>query len=357
MPRETTKTFEVERLEILDTDGEADDSLVPDLAEETFKDLWFHMKRGRRLDERALKFSYGGRIHIFAPAKGQEAAQVGTSYALQEEDWLIPSYRDHIASFVRGLPLEYIVLYWGGDERGNAMCPDKNVYPVSVPVGSQPLHAVGEAYSYKVDGEDRVAMTYFGDGATSTGDTQEAMNFAGAWQVPAVFVCQNNQYAISVPREDKQTHAETIAQKAVAYGIPGIQVDGNDILAVYSAAMEAVERARNGEGPTLIECETYRRGPHTTPDDPDRYRTDEEEDSWAEKDPIERYETYLLNEGILDEETIEETEEEIEEEIKKAITRFEEIEDKGPSFIFDKIYEEKTWALKEQEESIQSEID
>lgn len=353
MPR-TTTSFEIERLEILSEDGSVDEDLVPDLSNDTLMELWYHMKRGRRLDERALKLSYGGRIHIFAPAKGQEAAQVGTAFALREKDWMVPSYRDHVAGIVKGLPLEYIIQYWGGDERGNAVSTSSNVYPVSVPVGSQPLHAVGEAYAHQKDGDDHVVMTYFGDGATSTGDTQEAMNFAGAWQVPAIFVCQNNQYAISVPRKEKQTSAETIAQKAIGYGIPGIQVDGNDIFAVYKATMKAFERAKNGEGPTLIECETYRRGPHTTPDDPSRYRSDEEEEKWKKKDPLKRFKQYLLDHDVMEESEFTEMEENINEELAEAISRFQSSDEQDPTSIFDTIYEEQTWNLREQQEEMDS---
>ncbi len=270
MPRNVVQDFSIEHVQILDKDGNVDEDLEPDLDEEALVDLLFHMKRGRLLDERALKLSYGGRLGIFAPAKGQEAAQVGTAYAMAEQDWIFPSYRDHIAGIVRGMDLEYSLLYWGGDERGIDYGHAHNVFPIAIPVGSQPLHAVGHAYASQMDGKDSVAVTFFGDGATSTGDTQEAMNFAGAWDVPVLFLCQNNQYAISVPREKKQTGSETIAQKAVSYGFEGVQVDGNDALAVHQEVQKALEKARSGGGPTLIEAVTFRRGPHTTPDDPDR---------------------------------------------------------------------------------------
>ncbi len=357
MPKEVKHSFDVEHVQILDEDGNVDEELEPDLDEEVLWELLYHMKRGRVMDERGLRLSYGGQINIFAPAKGQEAAQVGTAMALDEQDWMVPSYRDHVAGYVRGLPLEYAILYWGGDERGINDGTDYNTYPVSIPVGSQPLHAVGEAYSHMVDGEDTVVMTYFGDGASSTGDTQEAMNFAGAWDVPVVFVCQNNQYAISVPRKDKQTGAETIAQKAIGYGIKGMQVDGNDILGTYATAQAAVEYARNGRGPTLIEAVTYRRGPHTTPDDPDRYRTDEEEEQWAEKDPITRFEKYMKEKNVVSDDDLQELEETVEEEVKEAVQRFKDMEDKDPGFFFDQIYEEKTWNLKDQEEQLRSELE
>lgn len=356
MPKETHVEFTIPYLQILDPEGDVDEDLEPDLDDGTLKEFYYHMKRGRLLDERGLSLSHGGRLGIFAPAKGQEAAQVGSASALDEDDWLVPSYRDHIAGFVRGLNLEYVLQYWAGDERGLDDGTDYNTYPISIPVGSQPLHAVGEAYAHRVDGEDTVVMTYFGDGATSTGDTQEALNFAGAWDVPVVFVCQNNQYAISVPRDNKQTGAKTLAQKAIGYGIEGIQVDGNDILAMYEAASEAVERARNGGGPTLLEAVTFRRGPHTTPDDPDRYRSDEEEEKWEQRDPIDRFERYLLDRDIIDEDDIESVTEEASQEVKEAVKRFENLDDREPWFFFDQIFEEKTWNLEEQEAFLKDEL-
>jgi len=357
MPRNVVQDFSVEHVQILDKDGTVDEDLEPDLNDEKRIDLLYHMKRGRLLDERALKLSYGGRLGIFAPAKGQEAAQVGTAYALAEQDWIFPSYRDHIAGIVRGMDLEYSLLYWGGDERGIDYGYAHNVFPISIPVGSQPLHAVGHAYAAQMDDQDSVAVTFFGDGATSTGDTQEAMNFAGTWDVPVLFLCQNNQYAISVPREKKQTGSETIAQKAVSYGFEGVQVDGNDALAVYQEVQSALEKARSGGGPTLIEAVTFRRGPHTTPDDPDRYRSEEEVEEWKERDPISRFESYLLDDGVIDQDDLDEMEETIKEEVDDAIFRYENIPEKDPIFFFDQIYEEKPWHLKEQQQQLLKELE
>jgi pyruvate dehydrogenase E1 component alpha subunit len=356
MPRNVVNEFSVEHVQILDKDGNIDEDLDPDLDDEELYELLYHMKRGRLLDERALKLSYGGRLGIFAPAKGQEAAQVGTAYALSEQDWMFPSYRDHLAGIVRGMDLEYSLLYWGGDERGIDYGYAHNVFPIAIPVGSQPLHAVGHAKANQMDDKDGVAVTFFGDGATSTGDTQEAMNFAGAWDAPVLFLCQNNQYGISVPRE-KQTGAETIAQKAVSYGFEGVQVDGNDALAVYQEVKRALKKARDGGGPTLIEAETFRRGPHTTPDDPGRYRSDEEVEKWKERDPIKRFEAYMKSEDLLDDDELEDLEEEIKEEVDEAIFRYENIPEKDPIFFFDQIYEEKPWHLEEQQQQLLDEIE
>jgi pyruvate dehydrogenase E1 component alpha subunit len=195
--------------------------------------------------------------------------------------------------------------------------------PISIPVGSQILHAVGIAWAMKYRGKDDVAVTFFGDGATSQGDFHEGLNFAGVFQLPVVFICQNNQWAISIPRS-KQTRSPTLAQKASAYGIPGIQVDGNDILAVYAAAREAVDRARSGGGATLIECVTYRMAMHTTADDPKRYRSDAEVEAWRRKDPISRFQSYLGAKGLLGEAAVQEEEAAIAAEIQAAVERAEE---------------------------------
>src|SRR5437879_9421140 len=205
------------------------------------------------------------------------------------------------------------------DSDGNLhAAPDQHDLPITIPVGTQLPHAVGLAYAAQYKGDDAVVMVYFGDGATSEGDFHEALNFAGVWHVPVVFVCQNNQWAISVPLK-KQTHSRTIAQKALAYGLPGLQVDGNDVLAVYAATKEAVDRAREGNGPTLIECVTYRLGVHTTADDPTKYRSEEEVREWERKDPLTRFVEYLRKKNLLDEGL----EQEVDAEIAAAVKRFE----------------------------------
>jgi pyruvate dehydrogenase E1 component alpha subunit len=217
---------------------------------------------------------------------------------LRDDDWLVPSFRETAAEIWRGRSLESVIIGNNGFSEAATLDPPGTTLPVSVPVGSQMLHAVGIAWAARYRREDRVVLTFFGDGATSEGDFHEAMNFAGVYQAPVVFVCQNNHWAISIPRV-KQTRSKTIAQKAVAYGMPGIQVDGNDLLAVYTAVEEAVARARSGGGPTLVECVTYRMMMHTTADDPRRYRTDEELESWKAKDPITRFEAYLRRKKLL----------------------------------------------------------
>src|SRR5881396_3312985 len=290
----------VEYLSILDSDGNLDAALEPRLSPAELKSLYRAMLLGRRFDERMVRLQRQGRIGTFAPIKGQEASQLGSVFTLRATDWMVPSFRETAAMIWRGWPLEKILLFFAGYVEGGQPAPDQHDLPITIPVGTQLPHAVGLAYAAQYKGDDAVVMVYFGDGATSEGDFHEALNFAGVWHVPVVFVCQNNQWAISVPLK-KQTHSKTIAQKALGYGLPGIQVDGNDVLAVYAAAREAVERARAGEGPTLIESVTYRLGVHTTADDPTKYRTQEEVTAWEQKDPLTRFRAYLEKRNLLEE--------------------------------------------------------
>src|SRR5919106_6258569 len=276
MPRTVLEPrFQVEYLSILDSDGNLDASLEPDISPQELKRLYRAMLLGRRLDERMIRLQRQGRIGTFAPIKGQEASQLGAAFTLRPSDWMVPSFRETAAMIWRGWPIEKMLLFSAGYLEGGQPAPDQRDLPITIPVATQLPHAVGLAYAVQYRDDDAVVMAYFGDGATSEGDFHEAANFAGVWHVPVVFLCQNNQWAISVPLK-KQTHSRTIAQKALAYGFPGLQVDGNDVLAVYAATREAADRARSGGGPTLLECLTYRLGVHTTSDDPSRYRREAE---------------------------------------------------------------------------------
>ena len=324
MPRNTmTVSDKVEYLSILNEKGELDASLEPDISEELHFKLHRALFLARKFDERLLNLQRQGRIGTFPPISGQEAAQLGAVALLRPSDWMVPAFRETAAEIWRGRSLESVIIYNNGYSEGAEIPPDLNNLPISVPVASQILHAVGLGWAAKYRQTDDVAMTFFGDGATSEGDFHEGLNFAGVFQTPVIFVCQNNHWAISIPVA-KQTRSKTLAQKALAYGMPGIQVDGNDILAVYTAAKEAVDRARAGQGPTLVECVTYRMAVHTTADDPKRYRTEEEVQKWRERDPIVRYQKYLMDKGLLSQDKIAGIEDEILAEIQAAVDGAEE---------------------------------
>ncbi len=361
MPRTRVELPEaIDHLSILNEKGELDRPLEPAVPDDTLLRLHRTMLLARRFDERLLSLQRQGRIGTFPPIAGQEAAHLGAVAVLRPSDWIVPAFREMAADIWRGRPLESIIVYNNGFNEGGRIPADRNDLPISIPVGSQILHAVGIAWAMKYRGRDDVAMAFFGDGATSQGDFHEALNFAGVFQVPAVFVCQNNQWAISIPRA-KQTRTRTLAQKALAYGIAGIQVDGNDLLAVYAAADEAVQRARSGAGATLIECVTYRMAVHTTADDPKRYRTEAEVEQWRGRDPITRFQKYLAAKGLLDEQAIAAEEEAVQAEIQGAVERAEE-EMKGlgdPLLMFEHAYAEMPAYLKEQREEfirLQAEI-
>ena len=336
MPRTRIEPqFAIEHLSILDSDGNLDASLEPELSADELRRLYRAMLLGRRLDERMLKLQRQGRIGTFAPIKGQEASQIGSVSALGPTDWTVPSFRETAAMLWRGWPIAKILLFFAGYLEGGQPGPEQRDLPTTIPVATQLPHAVGLAYAAQYKGDGAVVMAYCGDGATSEGDFHEALNFAGVWHVPLVFVVQNNQWAISVPLK-KQTHSRTIAQKALAYGFPGIQVDGNDVLAVQAASREAVDRARAGDGPTLVECVTYRLGVHTTADDPTKYRSEEEVKAWEQKDPLTRFAAYLEKKNLLERAV----EAEIDDEIARGVAAFEAAGPADPLGMFDHAYAE-----------------
>ncbi len=348
MPRTALEPrFQVDYLSILDADGKLDTALEPDIPDAELKRIYRAMLLGRHLDERMVRLQRQGRVGTFAPIKGQEAAQLGSVALLRPQDWMVPSFRETAAMLWRGWPIEKMLQFFAGYIEGSQPGPNQNDLPVCIPVATQLPHAVGLAYAAQYRGDDVVVMAYFGDGATSEGDFHEACNFAGVWHVPIVFVCQNNQWAISVPLK-KQTHSRTIAQKALAYGFPGIQVDGNDVLSVYAATKEAVARARAGEGPTLIECVTYRLAMHTTADDPTKYRTTEEVAEWERKDPLTRFTAYMKKKGLHDERV----QAEVEAEVSDAVRRFEAIPPPDPLAVFDHVYAERPPHLAAQRDAL-----
>lgn len=358
MPRKELKLPDtIEHISILNEQGELDEALDPDLPGDLLLRLYRAMQLARKFDERLLSLQRQGRIGTFPPISGQEAAHLGAAAVLRPKDWFVPAFRETAAEIWRGRSLESVLLYNNGFNEGVNIPQDSNDLPISIPVGSQILHAVGLAWAAKYRQTDNVAMAFFGDGATSEGDFHEGLNFASVFQAPAIFVCQNNHWAISIPRS-KQTRSQTLAQKALAYNMPGIQVDGNDILAVYVAAQEAVERARSGGGPTLIECVTYRMAVHTTADDPKRYRTDEEVEQWHKRDPITRFQKYLTTKGLLSDEKIAGLDAEVEEEIQTAINRAEEQMQKlnDPTDMFEHAYAEMPPYLEAQKEAFATEL-
>jgi pyruvate dehydrogenase E1 component alpha subunit len=302
MPRRTIYHADIEYLQILDESGKLDEELAKGtLADNEVLDLYERMVVAREFDETAFKLQRSGRMGTFPQNKGQEAMALGAAKALRRGvDYIVPYYRENPALFLHGLPMHFALLHWMGDERGNAIPENLSMNPICVAIGAQTLHAVGIAWAFRIRKEDRVVLCFFGDGATSTGDFHEAMNFASLQKAPVVFCCVNNGWAISVPC-CRQTASETFAQKALAYGMPTVQVDGNDLFAMYKATREGVERARAGQGPSFIEAITYRLGDHTTADDARRYRPAEELAAAVRRDPLVRTRKYLEMRNLWDE--------------------------------------------------------
>lgn len=315
--------LEGKSLAILNKEGRViDEHLVPEIKDDELINMYKTMLLTRIADTKAMQYQRQGRMLTYAPNKGQEAAQIGSAAAIEERDWLVPAFREMGAWLYKGVPLNQVYLYWYGNEMGSKFPENIKMLPVSVPIASQLNHAAGIAMASNIKGEDEVTLAYVGDGGTSQGEFHEAMNLAAVFNAPLVVVIQNNQYAISVPRAE-QTKTKTLAEKAHGYGIPGIQVDGNDILAVYAATKEAVKRARSGQGPTLIEAVTYRLGPHTTSDDPTIYRDDKEVEDWTQKDPLIRFKKYLIDKNLWSED---EDAKQIEEYESFANKTFKEVE-------------------------------
>ncbi len=290
-------------IRLLDPEGnlrEHDDYPL-DLKEDDLHSLYRYLVVARRVDKEAMNLQRQGQLAVYPPSLGQEAAQVGSAYAMGAQDWAFTSYRETAVALVRGVDPVDILHFFRGTWLSDHDPYEHNFAPMTISIGTQNPHAVGFAMGAKLAGDPIVTIAYFGDGATSEGDTHEALNFAGVFQAPCVFLCQNNQYAISVPLS-QQTHAPSIAHKAIGYGMPGVRCDGNDVLSTYATTKKAVERARAGGGPTLVEAVTYRLEAHTTSDDPARYRPSDERDYWAAFDPIVRFERFLKDRELWSEE-------------------------------------------------------
>lgn len=334
-------------LRIIDNEGEVvDQDLMPDLNNETIIEAYKSMLFARTADNMAISYQRQGRMYTYPPINGQEAIQIAAGLIIRRNDWLAPAFREMAIMLAKEVTLKEIFLYYMGNEQGSNFSKAIHVLPICVPIGSQLLHATGIAYSIKYQKKDEVVFTFVGDGGTSEGDFSEALNFAGVWKVPVIFTIQNNQYAISVPVKN-QTKSVNLAVKALAFGLPGIKVDGNDFFAMYVAYKEAFENAQAGKGATLIEALTYRKGAHTTSDDPTKYRTKEEEQEWDKTDPLRRLKKYMDRNGIWKED-----EEKLIEEYKLLVDKqFSEAENFTPyklEDVFNYMYTDMPDILKKQ---------
>ncbi|GIO26701.1 pyruvate dehydrogenase (acetyl-transferring) E1 component subunit alpha [Ornithinibacillus bavariensis] len=335
--------------QIIDEQGNLVDMQDRDrIHKELVENGYYHMYRIRTFDKKAKSLQRQGRIGTYPPFEGQEAAQVASALALDSDDWMFPTYRDHGAMLTFGADMVRTFLYWNGRVEGCVPPEGKRIFPAAVPIATQILHAVGASWAEKRKGTDHIAIAYFGDGATSEGDFHEGLNFAGVFQTPTILFNQNNGYAISVPFE-RQTNSKTIAQKAVAYDIPGARVDGNDFFAVYFEMQKAIKRARTGGGPTLIEAVTWRVGAHTTADDPTKYRSTEI--GMDVVDPLIRMERFMKNYGFWDDAYIQKTHQQVEEEIESAVKAMESYSKANVEDMFDYVFAEPPKQLLEQRDS------
>jgi pyruvate dehydrogenase E1 component subunit alpha len=336
----------VQPYSVLAADGEQRGDL-PELSSAQLRDLYTWMLFGRLLDTRGLQLQRQGRIGVWGPMAGQEAAQAGLGLAMQPDDWLFPSYREAITQCMRGLRLAdlltyYRGLYWTADPHATG------VFPIQILIGDQCLHAVGAGMAFALREEARVAVGVIGDGATSQGDFHEALNFAGVYAARSVLFIQNNHWAISVPRS-RQTASQSLAQKALAYGLEGVLVDGNDALAVYAVSQWALEHARSGQGPVLVEALTYRMGAHTTADDPTRYQPPEELAKWQARDPLPRLRRYLERRGDWDEQAEAQAQQTVLEQLDAAIAESERVAPPPVDRIFETTCAQPTPRQREQQ--------
>src|SRR4051794_9442454 len=355
MPRKTIYHADIEHLSILDENGKLDEELAKDtLTPQQVRTLYEAMLVSRELDDFAFKMQRSGRMGTYPPNKGSEATTLGAAAALTKGlDHIQGYYRENAAYYLHGLPMHLMYLHWLGDERGNNIPRELHISPMSIEIGSQVLHAAGFAWAFKIRKEKRIVLCFMGDGATSTGDFYEGLNFASTFRVPCVFTCVNNGWAISVP-SSKQTGSETFAQKALAAGIPAVQVDGNDLFAVYKAHKQAVNRAREGLGPSFIEAITYRIGDHTTADDARRYRSADELSAWSKKDPMFRVRKYLEARGAWDAHAQEHGEQQAREYVQGVMKEAMETPTPMSSDVFDFVFEELPCQLKKQRDTMRT---
>jgi len=355
MPLNEIANFNVKYLQVVDVEGNADDSVHPPIGEDKIKEIYHLMVLLRTFDEKLFNLQRSGKIGTYAQTKGQEASEIASAIALDEKDWFVPSFREMGVFLARGVDRGALVQGWNGDTRAFANPDHLPNLPLSIPIASQLVHAAGIAWASKLKGKNIATIVYFGEGATSEGDFHEALNFAGVFKLPIVFFCQRNGWSISTPTSI-ETASQTIAQKALGYGFEGIQVDGNDALAVYKATSEALEKARKGEGATLIESVTYRMGDHTTSDDSSKYRTQEEIQEWVKKDPIDRLEKYLQKKGWFNDEYKNWVAQESVKEVDVAVEKGLNVEPPSPYQLFDDVFDEKPKMLLEEEEELKAEL-
>jgi 2-oxoisovalerate dehydrogenase E1 component alpha subunit len=334
----------------LSPDGALCATKPPPLSDDLLERLYRAMTRTRVFDGKAIALQRTGQLGTFASALGQEAVGVGVASAMEERDVLVPSYRDHPAQFLRGMSMTECLLYWGGDERGSDFARSRHDFPNCVPVATQVCHAVGAAYASAIKREDRVAVTFIGDGGTANGAFYEALNFAGVWAAPVVIVINNNGWAISTPRS-LESAAETLAQKGTAAGVEGRQVDGNDVCAVHDVTRQAIEKARAGKGPTLIEALTYRLGDHTTADDATRYRDPEVVRREWTREPIARLRVYLMEKGVWSKDKETALLKECGEDVERAVAAYLEAGPLTSDAMFDHLYATLPLALESQRDT------
>jgi pyruvate dehydrogenase E1 component alpha subunit len=326
---------EIDYLQIMDQDGKIDQQLIPKEADDkTIIEMYRYMNFARALDAKTLSLQRQGRAVTYAPLLGQEATQIGSALALRDGDYFVPNFRQHGVYLVRKLPLVNFFIYWKGYEEGGVVPEGIHGTPVIVPVATQLPHAAGIAYAQRYHNTNAAVVVYVGDGGTSEGDFYEGINFAGVWKLPLVVIIENNGWAISVPRS-RQSAAQTLAQKAIAAGVKGIQVDGNDVIAVYKAVKDAIDDSQNGT--TVVECLTYRMGMHTTADDPTKYRDEKLVEEWRQKDPIDRVRKYLYSKKLWSVELEAQMQTEFSKQIDDAVEKAEEFKP-DPQSMFKNVY-------------------
>lgn len=333
-----TYDFSISSTQFIANDGSLIKPLPDAINETLLLQAYRQMVLIRAFDQKAIALQRTGKLGTYPSSLGQEAIGVAIGLAMRADDVFVPYYRDHATQYIRGVSLSEILQYWGGDERGSDYQNCQEDMPPCVPIATQFCHAAGIASAFKIRSEKRASVVTGGDGSTSKGDFLESLNLSGVWQLPMVMIINNNQWAISTRRE-VQSHGETLAQKAISAGIPGVQVDGNDFVSLYDAMLTALERAHSGKGPTLIEAVSYRLSDHTTADDATRYRSNDELKKGWDLEPIKRLRDYLLNEKLWGSEQEKQLQTEVKEQVDEAVTAYLDIQPEAPTAMFDHLFE------------------